>query len=148
MLAFYNGSGKIEINGVICEDPQLKENSSQLVVCANSLKLSSGEIQSVKGRALLKLRTGDWQYGEGVKIYGAPEIPPENEDFSYRAYLEQHGIYTLLEYPYVGSNAQIEGSWLKIAIYRLRQTAYSRINAFLPQPEAGLLSGILLGNRE
>lgn len=145
-LAFYNESGKIEINGVICEDPKLKENSSQLVVCANSIKLSSGEIKLVEGKALVKLRTGDWHYGEGVNIYGAPAIPPENEDFSYRAYLEQHGIYTLLEYPYVVLNSQIEGSWIKKAIFSLRQTAYNRINAFLPQPEAGLLSGILLGN--
>ena len=103
-------------------------------------------MQPVKGEALLKLCTGEWQYGEGVKIYGAPGIPPENEDFSYKAYLEQHGIYTLLEYPYVVSNAQIEGSWIKKAIFSLRQAAYNRINDFLPQPEAGLLSGILLGN--
>lgn len=146
MLAFYNESGKIEIYGVICEDPQLKEKSTQLVVCANSIKSATGEMHSVNGKALIKLLSGDWHYGDSLKIYGAPRIPPENEDFSYRAYLEQHGILTLLEYPYVVLESQGEENWLKSLIYRVRQTAYNRINAFLPQPEAGLLSGILLGN--
>ncbi len=145
MLAFYNDSGKQEINGVICEDPQLKENSSQLILCANSIKLANGDIHSVKGKALIKVRPGNWNYGETLMVYGSLKIPPETEDFSYRAYLEQHGIHSLIEFPYLQVAPEKQGNRIKTLIFQLRQNAYQRINAFLPQPEAGLLSGILLG---
>jgi competence protein ComEC len=144
-LAFYNDSGKQEISGVICEDPQLKENSSQLILCADSIKLANGDLTGVKGKALIKIRPGNWHYGDDLTVYGALKLPPETEDFSYRAYLEQHGIHSLIEFPYIQVSPENKGSRIKTFIFEIRRSAYQRINAFLPQPEAGLLSGILLG---
>ncbi len=144
-LAFYNQNGSISLEGTICDDPQRKENSIQLVVCVDSVALKGSNSYPVKGKVIMRLQPGDWTYGDRVIARGSLSDPPEEENFSYRFYLSTRGIHSLMEYPFlqlIGSN---DGSWLKRGIFQLRQSAYQTINNFLPQPEAGLLSGVLLG---
>jgi len=144
-LAFYNQSGKAEIEGIICEDPQRKENSIQLVICAQSIETDSGEARAVKGKTITRSQPADWNYGDRVSAFGVLLDPPEDENFSYRFYLSTRGIYSLMEYPYLQRIKSQQGNGLKDKIFRIRQTAYQNINQFLPQPEAGLLAGVLLG---
>ena len=144
-LAFYNQQGSIALEGTICDDPQRKENSIQLVICVDSLAIKGENSRPVKGKVITRLQPGEWTYGDRVIARGALVIPPEDENFSYRFYLSTRGINSLMEYPYLQLIGTKEGSWLKRGIFQLRQRAYQTINDFLPQPEAGLLSGVLLG---
>ncbi|PKN86296.1 MAG: hypothetical protein CVU46_08230 [Chloroflexi bacterium HGW-Chloroflexi-8] len=144
-LAFYNQSGKVEIEGIICDDPQRKENSIQLVICAQSIETVTGQARAVKGKTIMRSQPADWNYGDRVSAFGALSDPPEDENFSYRFYLSTRGINSLMEYPYLQRIESRQGNWLKDKIFRIRQTAYQSINQFLPQPEAGLLAGVLLG---
>jgi competence protein ComEC len=144
-LPFYHQQGPLEIQGVICEYPQLNESSTRLVVCADALKPRSTQRFAVKGRVLVHLRASDWVYGQRVRLYGELLEPPADEEFSYKAYLAQRSIYTLMEFPAISLMDSGQGNWFFNLVYTLRRTAYQRINHFLPQPQAGLLNGILLG---
>jgi len=144
-LAFYNQSGKVELEGIICEDPQRKENSIQLVLCVQSIEIETGQTIAVKGKTITRSQPADWNYGDRVSVFGALLDPPEDEEFSYRFYLSTRGIYSLMEYPYLQRMESQQGNWLKDKIFRIRQVAYQNINQYLPQPEAGLLAGVLLG---
>ncbi|MFQ6000577.1 MAG: DNA internalization-related competence protein ComEC/Rec2, partial [Anaerolineae bacterium] len=86
-----------------------------------------------------------YAYGDLLEIEGELETPPEFESFSYKDYLARQGIYTLLRYPQIDSLAQGQGNPLYAALYTLKDRAQATIRALLPEPEASLLSGILLG---
>ena len=86
-----------------------------------------------------------WQYGDRVTVQGKIITPPESGDFSYRDYLANHNIYSMIRPDQITLVERGQGSILLNVLYSLRQRAYIVINRLLPQPEAGLLSGILLG---
>lgn len=146
-LAFYNDTGKAELTGWISADPDRRENATLLIVQVNSIRLAgTNHTQPVWGAALLRLPPGgEWRYGQRVRAWGSPQTPPEDETFSYRAYLARRGIYTYLMYPSVTLQSGQAGSPLLKAVYSLRRLAYQTLNRLYPQPEAALLSGILLG---
>ena len=143
-LAFYNDQGKVHINGIICDDPATREKMVRLVICAESLE-AGGTLRNLSGKTLVNVRAGQWSYGDRVELYSILHLPPQEEDFSYRDYLAQRGIYSLMEFPAIQLVNHHQGAWLKAQIFSLRRLAYQRVQSWLPQPEAGLLSGILLG---
>lgn len=142
-IAYYNDQGKVTISGVVCSDPQHNERFIRFSVCVD--RLEEPEKRDITGKVLVVQRNGDWIYGDRVNLFGSVKTPDENEEFSYKTYLAQRGIYSLMEYPYVEFVKAGQGGWIKTVLFQLRQAAYQRIQDFLPQPEAGLLSGILLG---
>ncbi|MBW6472318.1 MAG: ComEC/Rec2 family competence protein [Anaerolineaceae bacterium] len=142
-IAYYNDQGKVTISGVVCSDPQHNERSVRFSVCVD--RMERPEQRNLKGKVLVIQRSGEWKYGDRVNVTGTPQTPGENEEFSYKKYLAQRGIYSLMEYPYVKWIASGKAGWVKSGLFALRQKAYHLIQDFLPQPEAGLLSGILLG---
>lgn len=146
-LAFYNDTGKAELHGWICADPDRRENATLLTIQVESIRLDGvNHTQAVQGIALLRLPPGgDWRYGQRVRVWGIPQTPPEDETFSYRAYLARRGIYTYLMYPSVTLQSGPAGSPFLKAVFALRRYAQQTLNRLYPQPEAALLNGILLG---
>jgi competence protein ComEC len=92
-----------------------------------------------------------------VRLEGYLYTPSENEDFSYKSYLAQQQIYTLFtcgscltcsDRPLETCARLVErdqGSAFMSAIYALRERLVQVIYQLFPDPEAGLLAGILLG---
>jgi predicted membrane metal-binding protein len=87
-----------------------------------------------------------WQYGDLLQFTAKPATPSENNDFSYRDYLAKYNIHTVIYHPWrvtrVGSDY---GDTLRKGLIAFRERARQSIFEVFPQPEAGLLSGILLG---
>jgi competence protein ComEC len=54
-------------------------------------------------------------------------------------------VYSLIDRPQVKALAHDQGSPILPAIYAFRNRAYVVIQQILPEPQASLLSGILLG---
>jgi competence protein ComEC len=152
-LAWYNGQGKAQITGMVSAPPERGAESITLRVEANSLTSLSadgtpGETLAVSGLLITYLPPGgDWRYGDLLQLTGEPAAP-ESANSGYSAYLANQGIYTTLNQPRAVRLERDTGSPLLAALYSLRDTAYSRINQFLPQPESSLLAGILLGVEE
>jgi len=148
-LAWYNDSGLVEMTGTITSPPDVRDRAVLLRVAIREVRPigeNGGKTLPVEGLLLARLPAGgQWAYGDKIKLTGKPVTPPENEDFSYKDYLARQKIYTYLTYPKARRIEWGAGSLILKAIYSLRETAYQRINAFLPQPEASLLAGILLG---
>ena len=143
-LAFYNDRGVVSVEGVICHDPQLKEKSTTLIVCASAIQ-GNGIDRVVEGKVIVHTQPSEWQYGDQVRINGSLSQPDEQPAFSYRDYLAQRRIYSTINFPYIQLMERDQGNRLLAGVYNLRKKSYALINLYLPQPSAGLLSGILLG---
>ncbi|MBM3149520.1 MAG: ComEC family competence protein [Chloroflexi bacterium] len=90
-------------------------------------------------------RYPQYAYGDELEISGLLETPPEFEDFSYRDYLAHRGIYSVLRRPQIKLLAHGQGSPVYAALLAFKERALSTIGAILPEPEASVLAGILLG---
>lgn len=159
-LVWYNDQlGRFRLEGVIAADPQFRDSYTLLEIQVERLRPPDGEtFQPVEGLLLARLPPGgNWRYGDRLQLEGHLRAPFETEEFSYRAYLAHHGIYTTLSCGYCQTCAEplrsdcawlaepAQGSPLPLAIYDLRRRAHRMIHALFPDPEAALLAGILLG---
>ena len=72
-------------------------------------------------------------------------LAPPNFATAIADYLARQGVYSLIDRPQVKMLAQDQGTPLLSAIYAFRNRAYGVIQQILPEPQASLLSGILLG---
>lgn len=148
-LAWYNGRGFARVVGVV-EVADLRETAALLQVRAQALELldEASDRQPKKVEGLLQVMLppgGEWRYGDMLELVGKVETPPQNEDFSYRDILARRGIYSYMAFPRVRLLAHDRGNPLLAGIDAFRRAAYEVIGKLFPQPEAGLLSGILLG---
>lgn len=143
-LAYYNGH-TVTLEGVVVGEPDLRDQGVKLCLAAKRLKVE-GEWREVRGLALVNARRyPDYAYGDLLEVEGELETPPEFESFSYKDYLARQGIHTLLPYPHIERLAQGQGTPFYAILYALKDRAQATIRALVPEPEASLLSGILLG---
>jgi len=157
-VATYNESGGSILDGVVVADPLSKDGLATLRVEAesvfppaaaapiavNGLVLVSTPEQSASRLAA----TGDarFHYGDRVRVYGALETPPVFDGFSYRDYLARFGVYAQVRQADVLFVAARAGNPAAQALHDFKAYALDVVTQIFPEPAAGLLAGILLGD--
>jgi competence protein ComEC len=145
-LATYNDAGKVRLEGVVVGEPDERDAYTNLRVRAEQLTLPSGAELTVDGLALVKAdRYPARSYGDRVLVEGALETPPVLEDFSYRDYLARQGIHSMVRRADVTLLAEQQASPILYHLFEFKRRAQSTLAAILPEPQAALLTGILLG---
>jgi competence protein ComEC len=148
-LAWYNDRGNFILTAVVDKSPDRRESATYLHVSARELyDPAAMTFTRVQGAALVKTAANaDIQLGDVLRFAASPKMPSDSDDFSYRAYLERSGIYTVLYYPTSLQKVGLgEAGWFALILETLRRKTSDTIFALYPQPESGLLAGILLGN--
>jgi competence protein ComEC len=144
-LAHYNEQGWVKLTGVVSGEPDVRDTYTNLRVAAGSLALGDQEY-AVTGTVLVRApRYPGYRYGDRLEIEGLLETPPEFEDFSYRDYLARQGIHSLLRRPRITLQARGQGNFFYAKLYAFKGRAQATIARLLPEPQASLLAGILLG---
>ncbi|MCI0397696.1 MAG: ComEC/Rec2 family competence protein [Chloroflexi bacterium] len=144
-VAFYNGQ-EVTLVGLVVEEPDIRDQALYLRVAAESLVLPGGVIRPVEGLVLIQApRRPAVPYGTRLQATGRLEQPPEAEEFDYRAHLARQGIYSFVAWPRILALAEDQGNPVRQAIYTFKGRAQAIISRLLPDPQASLLSGILLG---
>jgi competence protein ComEC len=146
-LCFYNDKGTLEIEGMVAEEPDIRDRYCLLTFSASEI-IVNGEKEEVSGTALIRVpRYPIYHYGDVLKITGRLETPPQFEDFDYKNYLARQGIYSVIYYPKVELLDQSEGSKPLQWIYSLRERLSASLTRALPEPQGSLAQAILLGLR-
>lgn len=145
-IAFYNDRGPVTLEGLVVAEPDIRDSGLQLRLQVEQLTGRDGVPHAVTGDVLVQLpRYPTIPYGSRLVVNGRLETPPSNPDFSYRDYLARQGITSLMGNPRLLAREDGQGSWLKHQIFAFKAGAQATIEAIIPPPESGLLSGILLG---
>jgi len=143
-LAWYNDREPVRVAARLVLPPESISGKQRLTV--EVVKGLDGLPESLNGRAYVYVSPGrTWRFGDQVEILGTPTTPKDFAGFAYRDYLNRKNIKSIFYYPrlyWLGNDA---GFTVMNPIYDLRNRVYHTINAIFPQPEAGLMSGILLG---
>lgn len=146
VVAFYNDGDFVTISGWIVDAPDSRENHVNLRIKAQSLQIENSAERPVDGLLLVQTSLAtEYHYGDTVTLKGKLYTPPEFDTFSYRDYLSRQGIYSLMPYAQVALSGSGKGSRLRAALFNIRERANRSIIRMLPDPQASLLAGILLG---
>ncbi len=146
-LQFYNDQGTIEIKGMVSADPEVRDKTTHLRLSATEIKVAE-EWQPVSGTALLFVpRYPTYDYGDVLQVTGKLETPPQLDDFDYEGYLAHQGVYSTMLYP--GIKILDKGKGFKPLewVYSVRSRLSQTMATILPEPQASLAQGIILGIR-
>lgn len=145
-LRFYNGQ-EVEIRGIVSEDPEVRDEVTHIRLSA-SVIWQEEEWQELSGDALLFVpRYPAYEYGDVLRVTGRLETPPQLDDFDYQGYLAHQGIYSTMTYPEIEILETGQGFEPLAWLYSLRDSLSQTIAEVLPEPQASLAQGVILGIR-
>ena len=146
-LQFYHDQGTLEIKGMVSADPEVGDKSTHLRFSAREIKWNQ-EWREVSGTALVFApRYSSYSYGDILLVTGKLESPPQLDDFDYKDYLVHQGIYSTMLYPGIEIVESGEGFKLLEWVYSVRNRLSQTLARVLPDPQASLAQGIVLGIR-
>ncbi len=146
-LQYYNDKGTIVIEGMVATEPDPGNTTSVFRFSATELQVNGVNIEA-SGKAMVTvLRYHEYHYGDILKISGKLGTPPQYDDFNYKDYLARQGIYSIINYPRIEILDADRGFKPLAWIYSLRNRLSLSLSKALPEPQASLAQGILLGLR-
>ncbi|MEN9933653.1 MAG: hypothetical protein RLZZ387_232 [Chloroflexota bacterium] len=143
-----NGQGALTLVGVVAEDPQRTAEGQRVVLAAERVAVGGAE-RRAEGLVLVKLPPfPERRYGDRLALTGELTAPREAErpgSFDYRRYLERKGIFSLMEPEHARHLSAGGGNPILAALLELRTRCQRVLLRELPEPQASLAVGILLG---
>ena len=146
-IGYYNDSGELNIRGMVADEPDARESSTRLRLSDVEIEID-GNWQEVTGDALLFVpRYPEYSYGDVLLVNGELETPPVFEGFDYADYLSREGIYSTMRYPRIETADNGRGFAPLEWLYGFRGRLSQILAKALPQPQASLAQGMILGIR-
>lgn len=147
-LAAYNNLGGLTIEGLVTAAPDIRDDFILLRVSAESVFFAS-RTTATEGLVMVRaprLSGETVRYGDRISATGRLITPAEYDTFSYADYLARSGVFSIMRDASIEVLSSGHGSAIFTAISDLRARCRDLINQYLPEPSAGLLNGILLGD--
>ncbi len=141
------GHGRLSIEGKVVEDPRPRGERQQVVLDQLEVTAPGTPTNAVRGRLLTWLpRAVVAPPGTLLAFEGELQAPRDFEGFAYREYLARQGIGAVSSAFRVDVLPGSRGA-IADALGGIRGLLLHGLNAVVPEPEAALAAGILLGVR-
>ncbi len=145
-IANFTGSDEALITGIVGSEPDVRENYTNLIVEAESLLIENGSAQPVTGKVLVRAeRYPAIAYGSRLQLKGALRAAVFPNSSSYQQYLARHDVFSTMNRPEIVVLDTGLGNPFYSALLAIKARAQTTIKRLFPEPQAALLSGILLG---
>ena len=149
---FHNTNTEIQIKGIIIKDPVKRRFYTNIVISPEQIK----GLQTPKGSILVRVSSCNlkFKYGDKVLVFGklSPAYWSGNiGTFNYKKYLKRHHIHGVMKIKDAGNIeivARNEGNFIIGKAFALKNVIKTINKRSLPDPQAAMLNGILLGMRE
>ncbi len=146
-VAYYSGRGELLLTGIVTGEPAVSDQATEFRLKVEQLQTPGSDPLLVSGQVLIRSgRYSTVAYGDRLRLEGILERPPDEPLFSRREYLARQGVHSQMISPGITPEANNEGSPFYRAIYAIKDRARATIQRSLPDPQAALLTGILLGD--
>ncbi len=165
-----NVGQKVNLSGIIIDEPDIRETSQKLLV---EVSIDSGSSRSDLSRRfappqgptfsrqksfstkiLLSANlTDEYKYGEEINFEGKLEKPEnfltdQDKVFDYVNYLRKDGILYLMNYPKIEIVGDGEGNKIKSALFYVKNKFLEKLNlAISASTESLLMGGLILGEK-
>jgi competence protein ComEC len=146
-VAHYNDGVAMRIRGVLRDDPDVGDTSQRFAISVREIQ-RAGDWHEASGGVLVRTPLlPEYRAGDMVELEGKLETPPRLQDFDYAAYLARRGIGSVMEYPEARTVGHDEPSVVRRILLNARRTLSDGLALSLPEPQAALAQGVLLGER-
>lgn len=140
---------KITVKGIVSREPTSNGEFQNVLVRTSELGVGSTTQPLVTGVLVKTNAFPEFNYGDMVEARGTLQVPEEieNEDgrsFDYQMYLFKDRITHTLSFASIKKTGE-EGNSILGALFSVKRHFVNSIRNVIPEPEAGLLAGILLG---
>jgi competence protein ComEC len=140
--------GEITVSGWITTDPKRTEGGQQLIVQAESAQVGK-HTQVAEGLVIVTIPSyPERRYGDRIVLTGKlliPRGPDRPGSFDYRAYLRRKGILVMLRDPLLRVAPGVVGIAPLRALLAFRDHCKDILIRQLPEPQASIAIGVLLG---
>ena len=147
------------LTGTIVEEPQLKGNRlSFLLKCERWTPDFCNDTDSYPVRGLVRVNYSqdevadlDFSYGDRVSLFGRLQEPVVLHNpilFDYKTYLRNKGIFAVFHCAEIEKLGRGSVNVLSRLVFRLRRSFKESIDRTLSGEEAGLLKGVMLGDKK
>jgi competence protein ComEC len=141
------GSEERALTGTAVDDPRPRGERQQVVIDRVEVIGRDGGTAALQGRILLWLpRSAVVEAGDRLRVTSSLEEPEDFEGFAYRAYLARQGVAAIASSRGVSVIGHELGP-VADALHEARSWLLFGLNRLVPEPEAALAAGILLGVR-
>ncbi|MEX2227133.1 MAG: DNA internalization-related competence protein ComEC/Rec2 [Dehalococcoidia bacterium] len=145
--AHYNDGVAMRFRGVLRDDPETRDTSQRFAISIREVQLL-GEWRPASGGALVRVGLlPSYRAGDVVQLEGALEEPPALDGFDYADYLARRGIQSVMQYPEVRRIGHEGLPWHREITLDVRRKLSHGLLLALPEPQASLAQGVLLGER-
>ena len=146
-VSYFNGSGTVTVRGVVSLDPDVQDKTTRIKLSVGSIE-RSGEWQTSSGMVMVYApRYPELRYGDILEVSGKLQTPVNFSDFDYAGFLTKQSVYSIMDYPIITVDSTGHGSWFLTRVYNLRHGLADVMARALPEPQASLAQGIILGLR-
>lgn len=143
-----NDRGELTVEGLVIDDPRRSADGQRVTLAAERAWVGGRPAQA-SGLVLATLPTyPERHYGDRLRLSGQLSTPREAErpgQFDYRQYLARKRIFSLMDVKSARLVAESQGGTLWSGLLALRDRARRVLLHELPEPQASLAVGILLG---
>lgn len=148
--------GVVRVEGVVVDEPDAREKYTNIVLeVENVLDVPVSRVPYSGTRVLVRVpEYPALRYGDKVSFVGKISSPKNfispggGPAFDYLAYLAKDGIFYQMFFPKVFITAHNEGNFIYEKLFTLKEILMRNITRMIPDPEAALGGGILLGVKQ
>src|SRR6266508_2474533 len=136
-----------QVRGTVVDDPRPRGERQQAILDELGLASDGTAPQPVRGRVLVWLpRAASVQAGDRLALVARLEAPRDFDGFAYGAYLARQGIGAVAS-AYAANVVSHRRAAVADGLGGLRGWLLAGLNSIVPEPEAALAAGVLLGVR-
>jgi len=142
------GEQVVALRGAVAGDPIPRGRVQQAILRVDALESAGEGWRATRGTAQVTIPlVAAWQDGEVVEVRGTVQTPEESATAGYAAYLRRQQIDATVAFPATKVLGYEAPHRLSHALSTLRHRLAEPLATYLPEPEAALVAGILLGVR-
>ncbi|NTV63137.1 MAG: ComEC family competence protein [Oscillochloris sp.] len=142
------GRDEISLIGTVTGDPTRSEEGQRLVLQVEQAR-ANGHARPAEGLVLISLAPFPaYHYGDRLRVGGQllePRRASRPGDFDYRAYLAHRNIHVIMRDPHELRLLRSSGASPLQLLYAARERCRVTLSRLVPEPQASLIVGILLG---
>lgn len=145
-LSNFNGEEDMTVTGIVTKEPDVRDHTANLLLEADSIAEGNGAAVPVVGKLLVHVpRYPAIAYGSRLQMTGTLKTPINSTDFDYETFLARQDIFSEMNRPAILLLETGLGNPIVSSLLTIKAAARETVERLLPDPQAALLNGILLG---
>ncbi len=146
----------VNIDGVVIDEPDVREQYTNIIFEVHTVH--DGDVPYIQNQsAKILVRVPQYpslRYGDKVVFTGKISTPKnflstgETRAFDYQLYLAKDDIYYQMYFPKTFIVSHNNGNFVYEKLFALKEVLMQNITRMIPDPEAALAGGILLGVKQ